>query len=237
MGTARRGGKDAATEHPGLDRLCVPPDRCLLLGLLRDRRQHPGHPAGAHLGPARRRRVHPHRTLWVVLAGSSVHARPNLAAPWLKTAYIQKRRDYMKWVTRERPKVDRVACPWLIKRFVDPQAQFLYVAGDQVLAVAEREQAIPFDVPGVELGHHGDECSFDAIIRKYNLIDPALQPLALIVRGADTAAKDLTPESRGLEAVAEGFRLAYQDDQEQLEHELPVYDALYAYCRQRSEGG
>jgi len=143
----------------------------------------------------------------------------------------------MKWVTRERPKVDRVACPWLIKRFVDPQAQFLYVAGDQVLAVAEREQAIPFDVPGVELGHHGDECSFDAIIRKYNLIDPALQPLALIVRGADTAAKDLTPESRGLEAVAEGFRLAYQDDQEQLEHELPVYDALYAYCRERTEGG
>jgi len=142
----------------------------------------------------------------------------------------------MKWVTRERPKVDRVACPWLIKRFVDAQAQFLYVPGDQVLAVAEREQAIPFDVPGVELGHHGEECSFDAIIRKYNLTDPALQRLALIVRGADTAAKDLTPESRGLEAIAEGFRLVYQDDQEQLEHELPVYDALYAYCRQRSEG-
>ena len=134
----------------------------------------------------------------------------------------------MKWVTRERPKVDRVACPWLIKRFVDAQAQFLYVPGDQVLAVAEREQAIPFDVPGVELGHHGEECSFDAIIRKYNLTDPALQRLALIVRGADTAAKDLTPESRGLEAIAEGFRLVYQDDQEQLEHELPVYAALYA---------
>jgi len=142
----------------------------------------------------------------------------------------------MKWVTRERPKVDRVACPWLIKRFVDAQAQFLYVPGDQVLAVAEREQAIPFDVPGVELGHHGEECSFDAIIRKYNLTDPALQRLALIVRGADTAAKDLTPESRGLEAIAEGFRLVYQDDQEQSEHELPVYEALYAYCRQRSEG-
>ncbi len=142
----------------------------------------------------------------------------------------------MKWVTRERPKVDRVACPWLIKRFVDAQAQFLYVPGDQVLAVAEREQAIPFDVPGVELGHHGEECSFDAIIRKYNLTDPALPRLAVIVRGADTAAKDLTPESRGLEAIAEGFRLVYQDDQEQLEHELPVYAALYAYCRQRSEG-
>ena len=142
----------------------------------------------------------------------------------------------MKWVTRERPKVDRVACPWLIKRFVDPQAQLLYVPGDQVLAVAEREQAIPFDVPGVELGHHGVECSFDAILRKYRLIDPALERLALIVRGADTAAKDLTPESRGLEAIAEGFRLVYQDDQEQLERELPVYDALYAYCRQHAGG-
>jgi len=141
----------------------------------------------------------------------------------------------MKWVTRERPKVDRVACPWLIKRFVDPQAQLLYVPGDQVLAVAEREQAIPFDVPGVELGHHGEECSFDAILRKYSLTDPALERLALIVRGADTAAKDLTPESQG-EAIAEGFRLVYQDDQEQLERELPVYDALYAYCRQHAGG-
>ena len=139
----------------------------------------------------------------------------------------------MKWVTRERPKVDRIACPWLISRFVDPEAQFLYVPTDQVLAVAEREGAIPFDVPGVELGHHGQECSFDAIIRKHNLTDPALAQLARIVRGADTDAKDLTPESCGLEAIAEGFRLVYQDDREQLERELPVYDALYAYCRQR----
>ena len=138
----------------------------------------------------------------------------------------------MKWVTRERPKVDRVACPWLIRRFVDPEAQFHYVPGDQVLTVAEREQAIPFDVPGVELGHRGEECSFDAIIRKYHLTDPALQRLAVIVRGADTSAKDLAPESRGLEAIAEGFRLVYGQDQEQLEAELPVYEALYAYCRQ-----
>jgi hypothetical protein len=143
----------------------------------------------------------------------------------------------MKWVTRERPKVDRVACPWLIKRFVDPEAEFLYVPGDQVMAVAEREEATPFDVPGVELGHHGDECSFDAIIKKYGLTDPALGRLALIVRGADTPAKDLTPESRGLEAIAEGFHLAYQDDQEQLERELPVYDALYAYCCERVAAG
>jgi len=139
----------------------------------------------------------------------------------------------MKWITRERPRVDRVACPWLIKRFVDPEAEFLYVPADQVMAVAEREGAIPFDVVNVELGHHGDECSFDAILRKYELGDAALQRLAVIVRGADTAQKDLAPESPGLEAIAEGFRLAYRDDHEQLDRELPVYDALYAYCRQR----
>jgi len=106
------------------------------------------------------------------------------------------------------------------------------VPPDQVLAVAEREGAIPFDVPGVELGHHGAECSFDAIIRKYNLTDPALKRLAPIVRGADTDAKDLTPQSRGLDAIAEGFRLTYGDDHELLDRELPVYDALYAYCQQ-----
>ena len=145
----------------------------------------------------------------------------------------------MKWVTRAR-KVDRVACPWLIKRFVDRQAEFLYVPTDQVMEVAQREGAIPFDVANVELGHKGTECSFDAIIKKYNLTVPALQRLAPIVRGADTDAKDLTPESRGLEAIAEGFRLVYQNDHELLERELSVYDALYAYCQQieqsRSEG-
>ncbi len=139
----------------------------------------------------------------------------------------------MKWVTRARPMVDRIACPWLIKRFVDPAAEFLYVPADQVLAVAEQEGAIPYDAPGVELGHHGEACSFNAIIHKYNLTDPALQQLALIVRGADTDAKDLTPESRGLVAIAEGFRLVYDDDQAQLAAELPVYDALYAVCQQR----
>src|SRR5881628_3660191 len=118
----------------------------------------------------------------------------------------------MKWVTRERPKVDRVACPWLIKRFVDPDAEFLFVPPERVMAVAEQERAVPFDVPDVELGHRGAECSFDAIIRKYQLTDPALQGLAVIVRGADTEAKHLTPESPGLEAIAEGFRLVYGDD-------------------------
>lgn len=136
----------------------------------------------------------------------------------------------MKWVTRASPRVDRVACPWLIRKFVDPDAEFIYAPADQVMAVAERDGAIPFDVPNVELGHHGPECSSDAIIKKYNLSEPALKKMALIVRGADTAAKDLTPESRGLEAIAAGFQLVYQDDLKQLADELPVYDALYAYC-------
>jgi hypothetical protein len=138
----------------------------------------------------------------------------------------------LKWVTRARPKVDRIACPWLIKRFVDPAAEFLYVPAEQVTAVAEREGAIPFDVPDVELGHHGAECSFDAILKKYDLTDPALHRLALIVRGADTPDKDLTPESRGLEAVAEGYRRLYDDDHAQLAAESRVYDALYAFCQQ-----
>ena len=139
----------------------------------------------------------------------------------------------MKWVTRERPTVDRIACPWLIKRFVDESAEFLYVPAQQVMDVAEREAAIPYDVPNVELGHHRDECSFDAIIERYQLTDPALLRLALIVRGADTSAHDLTPESRGLLAIAQGFRLTHQDDQEQLARESPVYDALYAFCQMR----
>jgi hypothetical protein len=144
----------------------------------------------------------------------------------------------MKWVTRARPKVDRVACPWLIKRFVDTEAEFLYVPPEQVMEVAKREGAIPFDVANVELGHHGPECTFDAILKKQNLNDPALNRLAVIVRGADTDAKDLAPEAHGLEAIAEGFRLAFKDDHELLEHELPVYDALYAYCQElvRREG-
>ena len=139
----------------------------------------------------------------------------------------------MKWVTRDRPMVDRIACPWLIKRFVDPEAEFLYVPADQVMAVAEREGATSYDVPGAELGHHGAACSFDAIIHTYNLTDPALQQLARIVRGADTDAKVLTPETRGLVAIAEGFRLVYQDDHVQLAAELPVYDALDAVCQKR----
>lgn len=137
----------------------------------------------------------------------------------------------MKWVTRERPKVDRVACPWLIRRFIAPEAEFLFVSAERVAEVARREGAIPFDVPGAELGHHGERCSFDAFLERYQLTDPALHRLARIVRGADTEARHLTPQSPGLEAIAEGFRLVYSDDHEQLEREFPVYDALYAWCQ------
>jgi hypothetical protein len=139
----------------------------------------------------------------------------------------------MKWVTRERVKVDRVACPWLIRKFIDPAAEFLFVPADQVMAVAARDGAIPYDVPGVEFGHHGKECSFDAILKKHGLYkDPALVLLAKIVNGADT---DNTlwhqPESTGLNAIAEGFRhLGFKDDHEQIAAEWVVYDALYAYC-------
>jgi hypothetical protein len=141
----------------------------------------------------------------------------------------------MKWVTRERARVDRIACPWLISRFIDREPVFLFVRAGDVMKVAEREQAIPYDVPGVELGHHGDRCSFDAFLETYKLDDPALQMLALIVRGADTAQRDLTPESPGLYALATGFQAISKDDVENTARQFPAYDALYAYCRANAQ--
>ena len=141
----------------------------------------------------------------------------------------------MKWITRERVKVDRVACPWLIRKFVDPDAEFLFVPADQVATVAAREGATPYDVAGAELGHHGTGCSFDAFIEKYKLGgDPALVLLAQIVNGADTDDSPWhRPEAPGLEAIAEGFRhLGLKDDHAILEKQFVVYDALYAYCGQ-----
>ncbi len=137
----------------------------------------------------------------------------------------------MKWITRRKARVDRIACPWLIQRFVDAAAEFLFVPEDQVMEAARREGAIPFDVPGVELGHHGERCSFDAFIEKYALTDPALRVLATIVRGADTEARELAKEAWGLYAVASGFREISRDDHENMARQFPVYDALYAYCR------
>ncbi len=140
----------------------------------------------------------------------------------------------MKWITREKARVDRIACPWLISRFVDREATFLFVPADQVLAVAAREGATPFDVPNVELGHRGELCSFDAVLEKHRLTDPALQALARIVRGADTDARQLTAESSGLFAAASGFRLIAKDDHQNMALQFPLYDALYAYCREQA---
>ena len=137
----------------------------------------------------------------------------------------------MTWVTRERARVDRIACPWLISRFIDREPTFLFVPTSQVMAVAEREKAIPYDVPDVELGHHGERCSFDAFLDKYQLTDPALQTLSKIVRGADTDARQLTPESAGLYAFATGFQAIAKDDHDNMAKQFPAYDALYAYCR------
>ena len=137
----------------------------------------------------------------------------------------------MKWVTRERARVDRIACPWLISRFVDPAPEFLFVPAKQVLDVAEREGAIPYDIPNVDLGHHGPECSFDAFVARYELDDPALAALARIVRGADTEDRGLTPESAGLYAAATGFQANSRDDFDNMARQFPMYDALYTYCR------
>jgi protein-tyrosine-phosphatase len=137
----------------------------------------------------------------------------------------------MKWITRERARVDRIACPWLISRFIDPEPEFRFVPPRDVLTVAKREAAIPYDVPDVELGHRGPLCSFDAFIDRYELGDPALARLAAIVRGADTDDRALTPESAGLYAAATGFQAISHDDFDNMARQFPMYDALYAYCR------
>jgi hypothetical protein len=136
----------------------------------------------------------------------------------------------MKWVTRERPKIDRVACPWLIARFIDQSPEFLFVPAKDVMRVAEESNAIPFDVPGVELSHAGEHCSFDAFLQKYSLTSPALAQLAVIVRGADTARLDLAPEAPGLFAISLGLSNIFVDDHEMLRHGMVMYDALLAWC-------
>ena len=137
----------------------------------------------------------------------------------------------MQWITRERPKIDRIACPWLIARFIDKEPEFLYVPKTQVLEMAKKTGAIPYDIPGVELTHVGELCSFDAFLAKYQLTDPALQQLAAIVRGADTSRLDLTPQSAGLYAISLGLSSNFTDDFEMLKHGLTMYDALYAWCK------
>ena len=136
-----------------------------------------------------------------------------------------------RWITRERPKIDRIACPWLIRRFVDPKAEFLFVPADQVLGAAEAENATPYDIPGVHFSHVGEKCSFDAFIAHFGLSDPALARLALIVRGADTGRPDLAPECAGLLAVSLGISASAKTDHEALAMGFAVYDALYAWAK------
>ena len=137
----------------------------------------------------------------------------------------------MKWITRERPKIDRIACPWLIARFIDTEPEFLYVPAPEVLATAEKTGGVPYDIPGVEMSHFGERCSFDAFLSKYHLTDPALLQLAAIVRGADTSRLDLTPQSPGLYALSLGLSAVYADDHEMLAHGMVMYDELYAWCK------
>ncbi len=137
----------------------------------------------------------------------------------------------MKWITRERPKIDRIACPWLIARFIDKDAEFLYVPAAEVLSTAQQTGAIPYDIPGVELSHVGALCSFDAFLAKYQLNAPPLQQLAVIVRGADTSRLDLAPQSAGLYALSLGLSQCFTDDHAMLRHGMVMYDALYAWCQ------
>jgi rhodanese-related sulfurtransferase len=136
-----------------------------------------------------------------------------------------------RWVTRARPKIDRIACPWLVRRFVDPLAAFDYVPADRVLDAARATGAVPYDVPGVQFTHRGERCSFDALLEDFGLRDPALDALAVIVRAADTARLELAPQAAGLLAVSLGLSRNYADDAAMLEAAMPVYDALYAWCR------
>jgi hypothetical protein len=138
----------------------------------------------------------------------------------------------MKWITRERPKIDRIACPWLIRRFIEADAEFIYVPTEQVFRVAAETGAMPYDIPGAEpFSHHGELCSFDAFITHYSLTDPALARLAIIVRGADTARPDLASQAAGLHAISLGLSANIPDDHAMLEQGMVVYDALYTWCR------
>ena len=137
-----------------------------------------------------------------------------------------------RWVTRERPKIDRIACPWLIARFIDPEAEFLYVQASKVLSTAQETEAIPYDIPDAPFSHDGEFCSFDAFLKTYHLADPALQQLAVIIRGADTARLELASQAPGLAAISLGLSRIFSDDHEMLKHGMVMYDALYAWCKQ-----
>jgi len=155
-------------------------------------------------------------------------------AAWTEQGLLTRQRlrvSTKAWVTRERPKIDRIACPWLIRRFIDPEAEFVYVPTSDVIAYAGRTGAIPYDIEGVEFAHEGERCSFDTIIRILGIEDPALDHLATIVRGADTSRHDLSPQCGGLFAISLGLSANFQNDHEMLGHGMVMYDALYTWCR------
>ena len=141
----------------------------------------------------------------------------------------------MKWITRERPKIDRIACPWLIKRFVDAEAEFIFVPKEKVIEEAKKIDAIPYDIAGVEYTHYGDECTFDYIVKKHGISDEAIVRIARIVRGADTNRFDLAPQAAGLWAISAGLSVNYQNDHEQLEIGIKIYDALYSWAKYANE--
>jgi predicted MFS family arabinose efflux permease len=180
-------------------------------------------------------------SLCVVAMAGALATERGLAADHIRTPRVTARgassSTLMKWITREHPRVDRVACPWLIEKFVDKDAEFIYVPSDRVMAEARAQNATPYDVKDVELGHHGPECSFDAFVHKYELDkDPAMVYMAKVIRGADTADKTITPESQGIEAILDGIRhLHFPNDQKQRETSRPLLDALYAYCQKKVE--
>ncbi len=161
---------------------------------------------------------------WTAGGGPTLYKQPSLGVPSAVNAPSI-------WVTRERPKIDRIACPWLVRRFIDPLAEFRYVPSGEVIAYAAQHQAIAYDVPAVQFTHRGELCSFDALLTDFQLDDPVLHDLAIIVRGADTACLDLSPQSPGLLAVSLGLSALYPDDLEMLRHGMTVYDALYAWLR------
>jgi len=178
----------------------------------------------------------PRLTQWLVDSGVEAFFLAGGIDEWRRQSLATRRRTGQaptQWVTRERPKVDRVACPWLIRRFIDPEAIFYYMRPENVRGFSAWSGAVPYDVDGAEFGHVGEQCSFDAFLALFGIKDAALDRLALIVRGADTGKPELTPQSAGLVALSQGLSMTIGDDLVQLEHGMVVYDALYAWCRQQ----
>jgi rhodanese-related sulfurtransferase len=176
----------------------------------------------------------PKLTQWLIEGGVEAFFLEGGIDEWRRERFATRRRTGQaptQWVTRERPKVDRIACPWLIRRFIDPEAIFYYMPPANVRGFAAWSGAVPYDVDGAEFGHHGDHCSFDAFLALFQIKDPALDRLAAVVRGADTGKLELTPQSPGLLALSHGLGMTIGDDMVQLEHGMVIYDALYAWCR------